>query len=164
MLAPRWSHEPLSGEGAARHGGRWNAPATAALYMSEEFATAIAEYEQELGIRRGTLCAYDVRADRIADLTAPKVLKRLGVKGTDLLLPWKQVALIERRPPRTWALAGRLIASGIRGVRVPSARASGANLVLWRWNVDRGCRVEALDPLGDLPKDQRSWRSRREGR
>ena len=55
MLAPRWSHKPLSGQGAARCGGRCNVPGQPALYMSEGFATAITEYEQDLGVRPGTL-------------------------------------------------------------------------------------------------------------
>jgi RES domain-containing protein len=164
MLAPRWSHAPLSGDGAAKHGGRWNAPGIAALYMSEKLTTAIAEYEQDLGIRPGTLCAYEVNARSIADLTAPSTLGELGVAHADLLAPWKQIFLVERQKPATWDVAGKLIASGVYGVRVPSARAAGTNLVLWRWNLDRKCRVKALDPLGDLPKDQRSWQERRRKR
>jgi RES domain-containing protein len=157
MLAPRWAHEPLSGVGAAGHGGRWNPKGVPALYMSERYAIAIAEYEQELGIRPGTLCAYEVKTRAIADLTKPGVLKSLGAKSGDLTGPWKQIALVERRRPPSWALAERLIAEGVRGVRVPSAQARGVNLVLWRWD-DKECQV--LDPLGDLPKDQRSWSSK----
>jgi RES domain-containing protein len=161
MLAPRWAHEPLSGVGAARHGGRWNPKGVPALYMSEHYAIAIAEYEQELGIRPGTLCAYEVKTRAIADLTKPGVLKSLGAKPGDLTGPWKQIALVERRRPPSWALAERLIAEGVRGVRVPSAQARGVNLVLWRWD-DKECQV--LDPLGDLPKDQRSWSSKGSGK
>lgn len=54
MLAPKWAHRPLSSEGAALRGGRWNEPGRQALYMSEDFVTAVAEYEQDLGIRPGT--------------------------------------------------------------------------------------------------------------
>jgi 2-oxoisovalerate dehydrogenase E2 component (dihydrolipoyl transacylase) len=60
---------------------------------------------------------------------------------------------------QTPALAARLIEGGIIGIRVPSAQASGANLVLWRWNAGPHCRVAAFDPLSDLPRDQSSWRS-----
>ncbi|KAA2235739.1 RES family NAD+ phosphorylase [Salinarimonas soli] len=157
MLAPRWSHQPLSGEGAARHGGRYNAPGTPALYMSEAFTMAVAEYEQDLGIRPGMLCAYDVEAGGILDLTDPATLAALGTTPADLAAPWKQIALIERGRPPTWDLAGRLIEAGAIGVRVPSTRAAGANLVLWRWNTALGARVAALDPLGDLPRSPRSW-------
>lgn len=157
MLAPRWSHDPLSGAGAARYGGRWNPPATPALYMSEEFATAVAEYEQDLGIRPGTLCAYEVDAALVADLTDRATLKVLGFDPAELLAPWKHIAVVEKRRPGSWDLAARLIEGGIIGIRVPSAQASGANLVLWRWNDGTHCSVAAFDPLGDLPRDQSSW-------
>jgi RES domain-containing protein len=158
MLSPRWSHQPLSGEGAAKHGGRWNAPGVAALYMSEGFETAVAEYEQDLGIRPGTLCAYDVEAGGILDLTDTGTLDTIGVEPSDRFCPWKQIALVEKRRPPTWDLADRLILEGVAGVRVPSIRTRGLNLVLWRWNAGAGLpRVIALDPLGDLPLDQSSW-------
>ena len=158
MLSPRWSHRPLSGEGAARHGGRWNAPGVAALYMSEAFATAVAEYEQELGIRPGTLCAYDVEAEDIVDLTDAPTLTSLKIEPSALFCPRKQIALVEKRRPPTWDLADRLLRLAVTGVRVPSVRARGANLVLWRWDTEAPSpRVTALDPLGDLPRDQSSW-------
>jgi RES domain-containing protein len=158
MLAPKWAHDPLSGTGAAVRGGRFNPPGMAALYMSEEFATAVAEYEQDLGIRPGTLCAYDVRSERIADLADAQTLKALGADTNMLRAPWKQIAFVEKRSPATWPLAERLLAENFDGIRVPSVQATGFNLVLWRWNVERAARVVALDPLRDLPTDQSSWR------
>lgn len=157
MLAPRRAQEPLSGSDAARHGGRWNEPGQSALYMSETFATAIAEYEQDLGIRPGTLCAYDVDSGWIVDFGDEGACRLLGVTRDDLLCPWKQIALIEHRRPPTLDIIRRLLDHGDAGVRVPSARAGGCNLVLWRWNDAATSRVAALDPLGDLPRDQRSW-------
>ena len=157
MLAPRWSHEPLSGAGAAFHGGRWNAPGRPALYMSRAFEVAVAEYEQELGIRPGTLCAYDVHASAIADLTDSATLADLSLPAGFLLAPWKTIFLIEKKRPASWDLAERLLEAGIAGALVPSARARGVNLVLWRWNEDDTCRISALDPLGDLPRDPSSW-------
>jgi len=157
MLAPRWSSEPLSGGGAARHGGRFNAQGMPALYMSEGFTTAIAEYEQDLGIRPGTLCAYDVAATPIADLTDQGTLAALDVSAATLASPWKQIRLIEKTTPPTWTLASHLFDLGFAGLRAPSVRSPGANLVLWRWNDAPGRTVAALDPLGDLPTDQRSW-------
>ena len=158
MLSPRWSHQPLSGEGAAKHGGRWNAPGILTLYMSETFTTAVAEYEQDLGIRPGTLCAYEVEAERIVDLTDAATLRAAAIDPAVLACPWKRIALIERKRPPSWDLADHLLALDVAGVRVPSVRARGANLVLWRWNAGPDSpRVAALDPLGDLPLDQRSW-------
>ncbi|SRR5579883_2274240 len=158
MLAPKWAHDPLSGAGAAVRGGRFNPPGTPALYMSEEFSTAVAEYEQDLGIRPGTLCAYDVRSERIADLADAQTLKALNSDSNMLRAPWKQIAFVEKRSPPTWSLAERLLPESFDGLRVPSVQASGFNLVLWRWNVPGAARVVALDPLRDLPADQSSWR------
>jgi len=160
MLAPKWAHEPLSGQGAALHGGRYNARGEAALYMSEEFTTAIAEYEQDLGIRPGTLCAYEVEGARIADLGDARTLAALGLTENDLRAPWKQMAFIENKTPPTWLLQKRLLKEGVVGVRAPSVRSRGFNLILWRWNEADGPRARALDPLSDLPKDQRSWTGR----
>lgn len=158
VLAPRWAHQPLSGEGAARRGGRWNVPGQPALYMSASFVTAVAEYEQELGIRPGTLCAYDTDMAGIVDLCSSAVLGQLGIEESLRFSPWKHIAFVERARPPTWDIAGRLAADGAAGIRVPSARqADGINLVLWRWNDDPGRQVRALDPLGDLPRDQSSW-------
>jgi RES domain-containing protein len=159
LLAPRWSHEPLSGAGAEKHGGRYNAPGVAALYMSEEFTTAVAEYEQELGIRPGTLWAYDIDVSGIVDLTNHRTRTKLGITEADLAAPWKRVALIEKKEPATWAIARRLLDSGmVAGIRAPSVQAAGVNLVLWRWNDAPERRVVALDPLSDLPRNDRSWR------
>lgn len=159
MLAPRWAHEPLSGAGPALRGGRFNAAGVHALYMSEEFATAVAEYEQELGFRPGTLCAYDVDSPDVVDLGDMRSRKALGVDDGMLRSPWKHLLFVEKRTPPTWSLAERLIALGAEGVRVPSVIASGFNLVFWRWNGDASTRIAALDPLRDLPADQSSWRS-----
>lgn len=159
MLAPKWAHDPLSGAGAALRGGRFNPPGTPALYMSEQFSTAVAEYEQDLGIRPGTLCAYDVRSERIADLADAGVLEMLGVDAATLRAPWKHVAFVEKRPPPTWSLCDLLLRENIDGIRVPSVQAVGFNLVLWRWNVEGAATVVALDPLRDLPADQSSWKS-----
>lgn len=160
MLAPKWSHDPLNGAGAAARGGRFNPPGLPTLYMSEDFATAVAEYEQDLGIRPGTLCAYDVDGEEITDLGDPRTLEALGIGADVLRAPWKQVAFVEKRTPLTWTLVERLLAENVAGIRVPSVQATGFNLVLWRWNVSGGPKVTALDPLGDLPADQSSWRRR----
>jgi RES domain-containing protein len=157
MLAPKWAHDPLSGAGAAARGGRFNPPGLSALYMSKDFATAVAEYEQDLGIRPGTLCAYEVTSERIADFGDIPTLEALGVDAAILKSPWKQIAFVERRAPPSWALAKRLLAQDIDGVRVPSVQASGFNLVLWRWNIEGATKVAELDPLRDLPADQSSW-------
>ena len=148
MLSPRWHHEPLSGAGAARAGGRWNAVGMPALYLSADHGTAIAEYMQAL-IHPGTLAPYDVDAAAILDLTDAAVRASVGIDEAVLTLPWRRIRDIERRVPASWALAQDALAAGFEGCLVPSTQAKGVNLVLWRW--DRGgAKVTLIDPGGDL--------------
>ncbi|MBL0285182.1 MAG: RES family NAD+ phosphorylase [Zoogloea sp.] len=46
MHTPKWAVSPLSGAGAAQHGGRANRPGVPVLYMALEMDTAIREYQQ----------------------------------------------------------------------------------------------------------------------
>jgi RES domain-containing protein len=158
MLAPKWAHAPLGGAGAAVRGGRWNEPGVAALYMSERFETAVAEYEQDLGIRPGTLCAHAVDMAGIVNLGDAAVCRELAITAADLRCPWKQIAFVAGGRPPSWDIARRLFDLGAAGVSVPSVQPiGGANLVLWRWNDASERKVEALDPLRDLPRDRTSW-------
>ena len=156
MLAPRWAFNPLSGAGAARAGGRWNAPGQAALYLSDSHATAIAEYQQALP-RPGTLTGYDVDAQDVLDLSDPAVRHAVELDEPFLRQPWKEVRDILHQRPPCWDFALAAAASGWHGLRVPSVQAQGVNLVLWAWNQPGTPRVRHVDPLGDLPRDQASW-------
>lgn len=159
VLAPRWAHRPLDGEGAARNGGRWNPRGIPALYLSAELTTAVAEYEQDIGIRPGTFCAYHVQMDSILDLTSANVLASLGVDPAERFVPWKSILLIDGDIPPGWRIAETLISIGANGVLVPSVRPTGGtNLVLWKWNDAPDRVVTALDPQTDLPRDSSSWR------
>ena len=152
--APRWAHLPLSGDGAAKTGGRFNQPGMPALYLALDHGTAIREYGQDLGWRPGTLCAYRVDV-RVADLRDETTLAALGFDAPMVRCPWKQLAFQRRpRPVPSWKIAGSLIAQNVPGAIYPSAvDRAGSNLVLWRWNSSRDDRVEVLDPLGELPRD-----------
>lgn len=156
MLAPRWSHDPLSGAGAAARGGRWNAPGQPALYLSAEHATAVAEYTQAL-VRPGTLAPYDVEADAILDLTDALVREAIGVDEALLRLAWRRIRDVEHGRPETWDFALAAAEAGLAGLLAPSTQAVGVNLILWRWNVAEGARVAVVDPADDLPRDPSSW-------
>ena len=150
ILSPRWAHDPLSGAGAARHGGRWNRPGQPALYLSQELDTATAEYQQEVGTRPGTFVAYEVAAATLYDLTSADGAIALGLSPADLVAPWKEIAFVKHREPPGWIIADRLAKVG-DGLLVPSVqRPGGVNLVLWRWNGEAGPTVTVHDPLGDL--------------
>ena len=127
--------------------------------MSADLTTAIAEYQQELGVRPGTFCAYDVSVAGVADLCDDAIRAAWGVDKASLLAAWKSILLVQRRRPPTWDIADRLRNAGAAGALVPSAQIKGGiNLVLWRWNDASGRTVRALDPLGGLPADPASWR------
>lgn len=83
---PNWSWTPLSGEGARRHGGRFNRPGVPALYLSRDPSTAIREASLGFGNRFPplTLVTYDIACANIADLSTPCQLKKLKVVAADL--------------------------------------------------------------------------------
>jgi RES domain-containing protein len=152
------AHTPLSGEGAARFGGRFNPKGVPALYLSESIDTAFAEYQQELLIRPGTFCAYQLKVAGIIDLCDPKLCEAIGITEDILLSPWKEIRLVKKREPPTWQLSIQLIKQSFSGVRVPSVqRLGGINIVLWQWNDDPSRQVEVLDPKRELTQNQNSW-------
>ncbi len=125
--------------------------------MAADLTTAVAEYEQELGIRPGTFCAYDVAVAGILDLREESVLAACRIDSAAPFVPWKSLLLVENRTPPGWDIAERLIASGVPGILVPSVPlAGGTNLVLWRWNDSAARTITPLDPQRDLPRDQSS--------
>ncbi|MEM9765192.1 MAG: RES family NAD+ phosphorylase, partial [Pseudomonadota bacterium] len=62
-LNPVYAGEPLSGRGAALHGGRFNARGTPALYLSLSPATALREANQVGTLQPTTLVAYEAALD-----------------------------------------------------------------------------------------------------
>jgi RES domain-containing protein len=144
MHLPRWAHEPLSGEGAKRFGGRWNPEGTPALYLSTTHATAISEAHQLL-VQPGVLVPYDVTAPRVADLADPSVAAHIGVSVDVMRCEWRRLWRLDGKQPPTWAVAERLIAEGCDGALVPSVVGPDNNLVLWRWN-EGNVTVSVRDP------------------
>ena len=157
---PHWAHSPSSGEGAARHGGRFNRTGTPALYTSLDPMTAWMEAQQAFVFKPQpmTLVAYDVDCKRVADLTQPTTLSILGLAANDLACAWEDLADRGETPP-TWQVSARLIGGGAHGAIVPShapgtrqgvAGQRAANVVFWQSNGE--CRVEAIDDFGRLAR------------
>jgi RES domain-containing protein len=159
---PRWSFKPLSGEGAAVHGGRFNPKGAPALYLALDPITAIKEASQ--GFARKfepcVLCTYEVDCEDVIDLRAASAREAAGVDPADMACAWFAEAAVGRRPA-SWRLADRLIAGGAAGLLAPSyvsgATRDDANLVLWDWGPAHPHRVAVFDPSGRLPKNQLSW-------
>lgn len=159
---PRWAFAPHSGEGAARHGGRFNPKGIPALYTSRRVETAWLEAQQGFPFKPQplTICAYDVDCEDVVDLTDPAELARLAIAPADLSAPWENIASRGKLPP-TWTVARQLFGDGVAGVIVPSfapgAGGADANVVFWRWSDSSPHRVRVIDDWDRLPKDDSSW-------
>jgi RES domain-containing protein len=159
---PAWSFTPLSGEGAAISGGRFNRKGEPTLYLALDIITAVSECTQGFSHRLQplTMCEYDVDCEGIADLRDETGRKHHKVSLDDLACGWLTCQL-ERREAPSWLVADHLKAEGYSGILVPSfvpgATDANRNLVLWRWGPDLPHLVVVFDPSGRLPKNQLSW-------
>jgi RES domain-containing protein len=159
---PKWSFKPLSGDGAAIHGGRFNPKGTPALYLSLSIEAAIKEANQGFAFKVNpcVLCSYDVDCEDIADLRTDRGRRQHRVAFADLSCAWFEDLIAGREPP-SWTIHRRLAAQGFAGVLVPSfapgATDTDHNLVLWEWSGGPPHRVNVFDPSGRLPKNQLSW-------
>lgn len=160
---PGWAFAPESGEGAERHGGRFNPRGIPALYTSLRLQTAWLEAQQSFAFKAQpmTLVAYQVECADVIDLTDPAVRGQADTPEIVLACPWRDFA-DRRKEPRSWALARRLIAAGCAAALVPSfaigAGPGDLNAVFWRWGGAPPHRVTPIDEFGRLPRDRLSWR------
>lgn len=160
---PAWSFTPLSGEGAAITGGRFNRKGEPTLYLSLDIITAVGECTQGFSRRLQPLlmCEYDVDCADIADLRDDAGLNKHGVAWDEIACGWLACQREGRDAP-SWLVVDRLRSGGHSGIIVPSfvpgAAATHNNLVLWRWGSDLPHRVNVYDPSGRLPKNQLSWK------
>jgi RES domain-containing protein len=159
---PRWAWSPLSGEGAALKGGRFNPRGVPALYLALSVKGMICEMGH--GFSRVfeplTICTYSLDVADVVDLTTDDLRAAVGISLDDMACAW-EYEVSEGRRPASWSVHDRLVARAA-GIVVPSfargARADMHNLVLWRWGSDLPQKVEVHDPSGRLPKNQLSWR------
>ncbi len=159
---PRWSFAPLSGDGAATRGARFNPKGVPALYLALSIMTAVKEINQGFAhkIEPCVLCSYDVDCEDVVDLRTEDDRKAAGVSFADMACAWFSDISQGKEPP-SWRLARNIIA-GKAGLLVPSfapsATAADQNLVLWKWDEGLPHKVSVYDPSGRLPKDQLSWK------
>lgn len=160
---PRWAFRPVSGEGAAIRGARFNPRGAPALYLALSIMTAVKEANQGLAHRIDpcVLCAYEVDCDDIADLRTEEGRGAFSISLETMECAWASALSLGQRPA-SWSIHERLRSQGIAGILVPSfapgAESGDANLVLWDWGPDLPHKISVHDPSGRLPKDQLSWR------
>ena len=159
---PRWAFKPISGEGAAIRGARFNPKGTPALYLGLSIMTAIKEMSQGFAHRLdpALLCSYDVDCDDIIDLTTQQGRTVASVSFDDMACAWA-TALANGERPVSWSIHDQLRSRGVAGILVrsfaPGAEPQDRNLVLWDWGPDLPHKLEVFDPSGRLPRDQLSW-------
>ena len=146
---PMWAWPPVSGDGAARRGGRFNRRGVPAFYTSLSSATAVREENPARETMQPILiCSYKVDSTPVFDALDAKQLRKYGVTRAQLAGRWER-AVQRGEIPASQALADRLIAEGFAGIRVPSfalgAGEDDINLVLWSFGPKKPSRVVLID-------------------
>lgn len=153
---PRWAHLPLSGEGAARFGGRWNPVGSPTIYAALELSTAWAEYNQGFVQHPALIAGLELSGARLADLTDPAILGQLGLDEDIHRCQWRD-ALDRGEVPETHLVREDLLAGGHHGVVYPSFMSPGGRCVaLWIWGRE-GVELAVIDPEGRMPGSPASW-------
>ena len=144
-LNPVWARAPLSGAGAARHGGRFNRQGRDALYTSLSPHTAIREANQVGTLQPTTLVAYRADVGRVFDAQDEAGLAAYSITAAELADPAWRDRMLKGEAVPTQESAERLIGEGFVGLLVRSfaagTRVDDRNLVLWSWGAPDGLIV-----------------------
>ncbi|MEM1133675.1 MAG: RES family NAD+ phosphorylase [Pseudomonadota bacterium] len=148
-LNPRYVREPLSGEGAALYGGRFNPKGTEALYCAMSVQTAIREANQVGDLQPTTLVSLRADIGPLFDSYDANAFEREGLVPVNLGDPAWRNRMKSGKVVPTQQLAMELIAKGYCGLIAPSS-ANGAtvqdrNCVLWRWNDSADNSISVVD-------------------
>lgn len=147
-LNPVYARDPLSGQGAAIHGGRFNAKGTSALYTALDPTTALREANQVGSLQPTVLVSYSADIGPIFDTRDVNALEQHDLSPQHLADPGWRLKMLDARPVPTQSFAHRLSVDGFAGLLTRSfaqgATASSLNIVLWRWT-GAGCVLNVID-------------------
>lgn len=159
MHVPKWAAMPLSGEGAAKHGGRANRPGVAAIYLALEVATAVKEYQQVSSLLPpGTLVTYQVTLQSVVDFRNGFDASSWDPIWEDFACDWRELWFDQRIEPPSWVIADEVIAAGASGILFRSQLVEGGtNLVVYPAMLAATDAITVFDPGQTLPRNQASW-------
>ena len=153
-LNPIRAREPLSGDGARLHGGRFNTKGIPALYTALSVMTAIREANQIGTLQPTVLVSYEADITPIFDATDADALRSYGMTPPDLSADSWRIRMQREGEALSQILAERLIADGYSGLQVRSfaagARAKDLNMVLWVWGSALPAKLVLIDDEGRL--------------
>jgi len=138
-LNPIHARTPLSGAGAALHGGRFNAKGKPALYTALSIMGAVAEANQ-IGrpFEPVTLVSYQADLGNLLDTDDYTHLAAHGINPQVLAADDWRLQMASRGKSASQDLGLHLAGLGYAGMIVPSfarGTAPGSrNLVLWQWD------------------------------
>lgn len=147
-LNPVYARDALSGQGAAIHGGRFNAKGTSALYTALDPTTALREANQVGSLQPTVLVSYSADIGPIFDTRNVAALEQYDLSPQHLADPGWRTKMLDARPVPTQGFAHRLCVDGFAGLLTRSfaqgATESSLNIVLWRWT-GAGCVLNVID-------------------
>ena len=148
-LNPIWARKPLSGEGAARMGGRFNPLGMPALYCALSPLTALKEANQVGDLQPTTLVSFEASIETVFDGRSKRFLSDYGITPATLASTGWRDQMLREGEATTQKFARALIADGYAGMLVPSfARGAGeqdSNLVLWKWGPRAPHQLRLID-------------------
>ena len=154
---PKWAFAPVSGAGAAKHGGRANRPGINALYLSLELETALAEYRQlDALLPPALMVSYRVKVEPVVDFRGGYT-NAWDALWHDFYCDWRKMVFNDRIEPPSWVIGDQVLDAGAKGILVQSAITGGTNLVLYNDALNSTDMIEVHDPNHALPKNQSSW-------
>ena len=153
-IHPQFAREPLSGEGARRHGGRFNRRGRAALYLAIDFDTLRKEIGRGGTFQPSVVVEFAAELSNLFNATDPSELRRFGTIPATLADPAWRMKMLKGQPIPTQELAEELIAAGHPGMLVPSYAPGTAprsrNVILWSWSDAPPTKLRLVDDEGRL--------------